>query len=288
MFINYAQKSTQYIVLVLLSIIWGSSFLLMKRGLEDFTAFQVAGFRMFVAFLVLSPLSIKHLPKLKKNAGLLLVSVLLGSVFPAYLFAKAQTNIDSNLAGILNAFVPCLTVLFGFLVFKTKPTLKQILGVLVGLLGVLGLILTNMQTQINFDFRYALLVVLATMCYAFNVNVLKSWLGHLSGIEVTTLSFLFVGPISLAMLFASGFFDALSPQSYDSLGYIALLGLTSTAIAIIIFNDLLRATSALFGSSVTYLIPLVAIVIGFFDSEVITLTQLGLTALILVAVRLIR
>ncbi len=260
----------------------------MKKGLVYFTPEQMASFRMFVAGVVLFPLGLKMRPKITtKNAGLLFLAGMLGSFIPAFLFAYAQTNLDSALTGILNSFVPCFTVVFGLLFFKKQFKAIQYVGVLVGLLGVIGLIYSTATTHLHFNPFYAFLVLVATLCYAFNVNLLKSWLSDLNGREISSLSFLFLLPLSIVAVWQTGFFNALTPKSYWAAFYIALLGIGATAFAIIIFNDLLKATSALFGSIVTYMIPLVALFFGLLDGETIYGVQLLFAGVILIGVFLV-
>ena len=182
----------QFSILLLLAFVWGSSFILMKVGLKSFTNEQVAGIRMLLASLVLLPYSIRNLKYLKKkDLKSLLIAGFIGSFIPAFLFTKAQTQIDSALAGMLNSMTPVFTLLVGILFHRTKFLLLQALGLIIGLLGAVGLITSGNGLEIGPVNSYALLIVLATCFYGININEVKARLSHLSGMQITSLAFFF-------------------------------------------------------------------------------------------------
>lgn len=260
----------------------------MKRGLEHFSNMEVAAFRMFIAFLTLLPIAIKNIVKIpKKYFPFLAISGIVGSGIPAYLFATAQTKIDSSIAGILNAFVPTFTLLFGFFIFKIKITSLQVVGVIVGFIGVFGLLWFNSEKSTNFDLMYAGLVILATICYALNVNVINKYLKSLNGLQVSSMAFLFLSPVCLFFLWHTDFVFHISKESADALIYLVILGSLGTAIALVIFNELLRNSGPVFASSVTYLIPSVAVFWGVFDGELINFWDLLSMLFILIGVALV-
>ena len=262
-----------YLTLVILALIWGSSFILMKRGLEVFDFMQVASLRIFIAFFSLTPFLPKALKIVKRKHYLpILITALFGNFMPAFLFAKAQTQLDSALVGILNATVPLFTLILGVYFFNTKPSKANIIGIFIGLFGVLFLTLNTLQEGVSFN-SYVLFIVLATLFYAISINVIKRYLQDLNASSIAALAFLLIGPISSVYLFSSSFLYQLQTHSdaYTALGYIALLSILGTSIAAIIFNRLLRRSSAIFTSSITYLIPIVAIFWGLFDGETITI-----------------
>lgn len=279
----------QFSILLLLAFVWGSSFILMKIGLKSFTNEQVAGIRILLASLVLLPYSIKNLKHLKKkDVKSLLIAGFLGSFIPAFLFTKAQTQIDSALAGMLNSMTPVFTLLVGMLFHRTKFLLLQVLGLAMGLLGAVGLITSGNGLEIGHVNPYALLIILATCFYAININEVKARLSHLSGMQITSLSFFFTGPAALIYLLTTDFAPALENPSWP-IHLLALtgLGIIGTALAMVLMNSLIRYSSAVYASSVTYIIPIFAIMWGILDGENITVLHLACMLFILLGVYLI-
>jgi len=253
-------------MLIGLSLIWGSSFILMKKGLETFSFQQVATMRMLFAFILFLPFIIKRIKKLnKKNIGSILVVGFIGNAIPALLFTKAQTHLDSSLAGMLNTTVPLFVWILGIIFYKTKTKLLSIIGLIIGLVGSLGMIITDFRDIFGNFNMYAIYIIIATLMYAVNTNEVKHKLKDLDGISITALAFLFVGPISGFYLLFEDFSGALA---------FIILAFFSSFIAVALFNILIKNTTAIFAASVTYLIPVVAIVLGFFDGEIITIYQL--------------
>ena len=258
-----------YFLLFFLSIIWGSSFILIKKSLLVFSDYEVALLRMVIAWLILIPITFKKFFSLKKKIILpILVVAFLGNAFPAFLFAKAQTQINSSTVGILNSLVPIFTILIGFL-FKNKTSTKQLLGVLIGFFG--AVLLFAGDVNLGLLNSYSLLIILASIFYAINLNTIKSFLKKISAVEIAGYAFFIIGPISTFLLLFSDFFDKMNYHSgaYEALFYVFILGAFGTSFAIIIFNYLIIKTSAIFTSSVTYLIPIVALTWGFIDGEII-------------------
>ena len=289
--INLNNKAWQLITLVFLSLIWGSSFILMKKGLRSYSHDQVAALRIFISFLAFLPFGIKNLKKVsKENIYSLLIVGFIGSTIPAFLFTKAQTNIDSALAGILNSITPLFTLIIGLIFYKSTAKLINAVGIFLGLIGALGLIIhtssdSNILGNVNY---YSLYVVLATICYGINVNQVKYKIKGLNGLELTSMAFMFVGPFAGIYLLFTDFSFALSTNDYMlNLGYIAILAVIGTVMALVIFNTLIQYTSALFGASVTYIIPIFAIMWGIFDGEEITINQFLWIGLIFTGVYLV-
>ncbi|NOQ24852.1 MAG: EamA family transporter [Bacteroidales bacterium] len=288
--IDLNKKAWQWATLIFLSFIWGSSFILMKKGLRSYSHDQVAAFRIFISFLAFLPFGIKHRKKVnKENIYSLLVVGIIGSTIPAFLFTKAQTNIDSGLAGVLNSITPLFTLIIGLIFYKSKAKLISAIGILLGLIGALGLISYSSGNNIIGSFKYyGLFIVAATICYGINVNQVKYKIKGLSGMELTSLAFMFVGPFTGMYLLFTDFSFALSTNDYIlNLGYIAILAIVGTVMALVIFNTLIQYTSALFGASVTYLIPIFAIMWGLFDGEKLTIIQFLWIGLILTGVYLV-
>lgn len=278
-----------YLSVVILAIIWGSSFILMKKGLEVFNYLQVANVRIFIAFITLIPLMPKAFKLVKRRHFFpIVITALLGNGIPAILFAKAQTYLDSSLVGILNSTVPLFTIIIGVLFFKIKPNSANIIGVLVGLLGVFFLTINSINTKIMLD-TYVFIVILATIFYAMSMNVIKNYLQDLNASSITSIAFLIIGPFSFVYLSKTDFLYQLNSHhgAYKALGYIALLSIFGTSMASIIFNKLLNRSTAIFTSSITYLIPVVAIFWGFLDGEIITINHIVGFIIILCGVYLV-
>lgn len=282
-------KIWQWATLIFLSFIWGSSFILMKKGLVAYNNYQVAALRIFFTFILLLPLSVRNLKLVTiKTLKPLLIVGFLGIGIPALLFTTAQTYIDSSLAGMLNSMTPFFTLLVGLVFYKTKLRILRITGVIIGLIGAAGLIVNDFANFVGSINWYAAIILLATLCYGISINEIKAKLSQMNGIEITSLAVLFIGPIaSVYLLFSDYSTVALSIEKWSSLFYIFLLAAFGSAFALIIFNNLIRYTSAVFAASVTYIIPVFAIIWGEFDGEDIGVRQLMWIVLILVGVYLV-
>lgn len=266
-----------WVTLILLSIIWGSSFILMKRGLESFSYLQVAALRIFIAFVFLSPILIQHIKKTsKKMMWPIFFSGLFGIMIPAFLFTKAQTVIDSSLSGILNSLVPLFTLFIGILWLKNKLKALQFSGALISFFGSYLLMSSELNLPDNGQLPYAGLVLLATLFYGINVNLIKKHLQEVNALSITSISFGFIGPPAGIYLLYSDLPSvfAKDENAWSNFFYIAVLAIVGSAISIIIFNQLIKKTSAIFAASCTYLIPIVAILWGFADGETLSLVQL--------------
>ncbi|MEE4198896.1 MAG: DMT family transporter [Bacteroidales bacterium] len=288
---RFENKAWQWATLLFLSLIWGSSFILMKKGLRSFSHDQVAALRLFISFIAFIPFGIKNLKKVTRNNIVsLLIIGFIGSGAPAFLFTKAQTQIDSSLAGILNALTPLFTLIIGLIFYKSTAKLINAVGIVLGLIGALGLILQSARGGIIADHinYYGLFVIAATICYGINVNQVRYKIKGLSGLELTSLAFMFIGPLAGIYLLFTDFSTAFSTNdALLNLAFIAILAIVGTMLALVIFNTLIQHTSAIFGSSVTYIIPVFAIMWGLFDGETLSIMQFFWIALIIVGVYLV-
>lgn len=277
-----------YVILILLAIIWGSSFILMKRGLEVYSDTQVAALRLLIASISLVPFIFFAFKKVKTRHWLpLFVSGVFGNGLPAFLFTKAQTQLDSGFVGIINSLTPLFTLVLGGVFFALKPSRKNILGIFIGFIGAVYLTVSNWNTEIIVN-SYVFYIVLATLFYAISINVIKHYLEELDPIHISALAFLFVGPPMAIYIFNTNFIVlAQSSAGFEALIYIIILAVIGTSFAVILFNWLLKQSSTIFASSVTYLIPIVAIVWGVFDGENILLQHLIGAAIILTGVYLV-
>ena len=276
---DLSKKINQIVILCILGLIWGSSFILMKRGLQSYPPLEITLYRIFIVFLVFAPIGIKDFFNIQKKTGFILIlSAIIGSVIPYFLFIKAQTKIDSSLNGILNAITPLFTLVFGVILFKQKTNLKALTGILLGLIGASGLIIISNENNTSFskDYFYALMPVIGSACYALNINLIKNYLHNISALKITSWSFIFIGPIAgIILLFYTDFTSHLINDDLDYLNflYINILGILGSGFAFWLFNLLIKETSSVFASSVTYLIPIVAIFWGVFDGENFSLFQ---------------
>jgi drug/metabolite transporter (DMT)-like permease len=279
----------QFAILMLLAFIWGSSFILMKIGLKSFSSEQAAAIRIFLASLVLLPISLKQVKKIqRKDIVSLLIVGFIGSLFPAFLFMQAETQISSSLAGMLNSLTPVFTLIVGMLFHKTLFKGMQVLGLSLGLAGATGLMLAGDGFHLGTFNSYSLFIVLATIFYAFSINQIKSRLGHLKAVQVTSLSFLFIGPVAFIYLLTTDFAPVLAQPEWPlHLLALATLGIVGTALAMLMMNSLIRHSSAVTAASVTYVIPIFAIIWGLIDNEKVTLFHLVCMAFILSGVYLI-
>jgi drug/metabolite transporter (DMT)-like permease len=281
---QHEKKIWHWLVLALLSLIWGTSYILMKKGLESFSTLQIASLRVFITFFCLLPVALKNIGKInKENIVSLAVIGFLGNGIPAFLFPMAETRIDSSLAGMLNSLSPVFTLLIGMVVYKRKGIKTQIAGVLLGLIGAVGL-LYNKSFTFNY---YGLFVVLATILYGFSANEVSRIKG-MNGLQITSLAFFLIGPIAIIHLLFTDFSAAIHTENWlRNLGFIAILAIMGSATALALFYLLIRDTNPVFASIVTYFIPVIAILWGLNDNEHFTLMMLGSFGVILSGVYII-
>lgn len=276
---------SSWIILFVLALTWGSSFILMKQGLKVFSGFQLGALRLSIAFLCLVGFGIPALIRLKKKHVLpVLVVGILGNGLPAFMFATAQTKLESSQAGILNGLTPFFAFLVGWLFFKLQPNWRSLLGIILGFLGAAGLIISKTGLNLNVDVWYSMLIVIATLFYGISANTIRNKCTGLKPVEISAMALSFIGIPALIALFSLGFVETMetNPDAWKALGYVAVLAIFGTALAVVLFNKLLQDTSALFGSSVTYLMPLVAVIWGVLDGEKLVPVQ-GLFGLLILS-----
>jgi len=284
---NSESKLLHWIILLALALVWGSSFILMKKGLEVYPSVEVAGIRLVAAFIILLPFAIKRFSRIPRDKWKYLVLVGLGNAIPAFLFAEAQTKIDSSLAGILNTATPLFTLLVALLLYKYKTKWLNIAGIFIGLIGTVGLLWVSGEGNIDMNFHYGSYVIMATICYAFSLNIVKNNLREIDATSIAAFAFGSIGPFAIIYLFtATDFVTHVSTAENSIMGlvYIIILGVFGSALAVIVFNKLVKVTTVLFSSSVTYLIPVVAILWGVWDGEIFKWIYLLWIALILIGV----
>jgi drug/metabolite transporter (DMT)-like permease len=263
--------SLKWILLGALSVIWGSSFILIKKGLEAFSPAQVGTIRIVFAFFILLPAALKYInPVMKENWKKIFILGIVSNMIPAILFAVAETGLSSSLAGVLNSLTPMMTLIIGVLVFSTAIKKLQIAGLIIGLAGSVTITLISDRGSIGSFNYFALFVIAATVCYGIGGNMIKTYFSGINPVVLTSLIMLSIGPFASVYLFSTDFFYRLgSSLAWESLGYLFLLGAVGTAFALILFNRLIQLTSAVAASSVTYLIPIVAVMWGILDGEIL-------------------
>ncbi|MFP4288630.1 MAG: DMT family transporter [Bacteroidales bacterium] len=275
-----------WFVLIGLVLTWGSSFILIKKGLVGFSSVQVGALRVSISFLALLPFALRRLSRIRiKNFHLFMIAGLLGNAIPAFLFATAQTRMDSYMAGTLNSLTPLFTLVFGILFFQRRTRWINITGVLTGFTGAAGLLYAAGGGMLNINFTPAMLIILATMCYAMQMNFIKNYLTGYDPITIASLAFVFIGvPAIIFLTVQTDFVYRIIhiPSALASLGYITILSVLGTALAVIANFWIIKRTSALFASSVTYMMPIVSILWGIVDGEIFRLSYL-LWILIIIA-----
>lgn len=260
-----------WVLLIVLSLIWGSSFILIKRGLDVYTPGQVAALRIVIAGTLLLPFTVVQLRHTRRELlGYVALVGILGNGIPAYLFSIAETQLNSSTAGTLNALQPLFTLLIGAVVFHISLTRVKVVGVVIGLVGAVMLALRNGGSgEPTQNLLYGLLIMVATIMYAISTNIIRYKLHSLRAIQLTSLSLPMVALPYLLYLLTTDFTERFVsvPGAFSSLGYIAILASLGTTFSVILFNRLIQQSGPLFASSVTYIIPVVALGWGIADGE---------------------
>lgn len=278
-------------VLGLLSLIWGSSFILIKKALLVYSPVQLACLRVSISAVAFLPFFLYQFKKIdwSKWPYLLLVG-LTGSAIPSLLFSYAQTEVSSSIAGILNSLTPLFTLILGVILFGNQMIWSKLVGVLLGLVGAALLILLGKRAGLEGNLWYGLLIVVATVCYATSVNTVGKYLKDMSSVIISTVSFTMVGIPMLFFLFMTDFITVFQsePGALEAFGYISILSLGGTFLATIIFFQLVQWTNPVFSSTVAYIIPIVALLWGVVDGELISVYHMLAIGLILGGVYLSR
>jgi drug/metabolite transporter (DMT)-like permease len=273
-----------WVLFILLALTWGSSFILMKKGLGSFSHTQIGLIRISSAWVFTMLFAFKHFAKIsKQNWKALLAVGLFGNGIPYMLFPLAVKHLDSSLVGVLNSLVPLFTLLIGVVAFKIKVRWISISGILLGFLGALWLLLPDLQFN-GQRLIYGLYPILATICYAISINVINTQLTNLGSVAITLLSLTMVGPFAAAWLFSTNIIEVLETDANAvlNLTYVLALGVVGSSLAVIIFNILIKGAGSLFAASVTYAIPIVALLWGLIDGEAVGLNSLlGMVAILI-------
>ncbi|MBT8308718.1 MAG: EamA family transporter [Flavobacteriaceae bacterium] len=283
-----ARIDQKWLYLIFLSIVWGSSFILIKKSLIRLTPMQLGSLRIIISGLVLFLVGFNTVKNINKNQWKwLVISGLLGTGLPVFLFAYAETEIDSAIAAVLNSLTPLNTILLGLAVFKIFSTRLQVIGVIIGFVGTAILIASGADLNPDQNYLYAGFVIISTLCYGLNVNIIKRHLQDVRPIAIAVGNFIPILIPAILVLFLTGFFRQETLES-ETLGmallYIVILSVFGTALAKVMFNKLVQISTPVFASSVTYLMPIVSVIWGLLDGEKFSAIQGFATAIILFGV----
>ena len=283
-----SNNNKKWFYLILLSFIWGSSYILIKKTLIGLTPLQLGSLRVIFTTLVLLIIGFSSLKRIPKDKWKWIFATgYIGSFFPSFLFAFAQTEIDSGVAAILNSLTPLATLIIGVVFYKFIIDSRQIIGVVIGLIGSFILIYEGSTINPDQNFLFVGFIIVASICYATSVNMLKVHLQDVPATSIALGNFICILPPAIIILFYSGFMNidiAKSPEVQKSLFYIIILSIFGSAFAKILFNKFIQIASPVFASSVTYTLPIVAIMWGILDGESINIKQILATTVILVGV----
>lgn len=268
-------ETKAWLILIVLSLVWGASFFLIDKsmqpveGIHVFSPYQLGSLRTVIAGLVLMPIALRNLRYLdKKNTPFLIAVGLCGNFLPAFLFPMAETEIQSAVAGLLNMGTSVFVIIFGWLFFNDKITKVQLLGFSLGVLGLTLILFQSIDANAN-NFFYAIYIVIATACYATSLSLIKHRLQHLKPEVITALAFFIIFVPALLSAIGTGAFPAFQftgPGSHSTI-YLLILSVLGTAVAVLLFNQLVAIATPLFTSSVTYLMPVVALILGLSNGE---------------------
>lgn len=282
------KKQIRWILLFVLALIWGSSFILMKKGLIGLSAYQLGALRIIFTSIFVFIIGFKSLTEIRLHQWkYIAVTSFFGTFIPAFLFPLAETKVSSSICSILNSLTPLNTLIIGMLAFGLTFKRNQLIGVLIGLLGTIILIFNGENSNATENYFYSIFAIVASACYAINVNLIKKYLSDVKPLSITTGNFLVLLIPAIIILFCTDFDTRMYlPETQHAMIYIIILGVVGTGIANIIFFRLIQTSSPVFATSVTYLIPIVAIFWGILDNESLNLIQMCGAFVILIGVYL--
>lgn len=283
-------KNQKWIYLSILALVWGSSFILMKKALIGLTPIQLGALRILIASIFLLLIGFKSIKKIqRKHWKYIAYTAFLGTFIPVFLFAYAVSNLDSSIASILNSLTPFNTFIIGALAFGFTFKKQQLIGIFIGLIGTVILILKGADLNPNQNYWFSILIIIASIGYAINVNIVKKHLHDISALTIVSGNFLLLIIPSLLVLLATDFFTTfeMNQTNINSLGYVTILAIVGTGLAKVLYNKMVHLATPVFASSVTYLIPIIAVFWGVLDGEKLSLIQLLAASIILFGVYLV-
>lgn len=281
-------KNLKWIYLLILSFVWESSYILIKKALIGLSPLQVGSLRTIISTVLLLAIGYSSLKSIPKDKWKWILITGLVSFIPPFLFAYAQTEIDSALAAILNSLTPLATLLIGVGFYRFKIDSKQISGVIIGLIGSVLLMYQGSVINPDQNLLYVFFIIFASILYALQVNLLKVHLQDVSAVAITVGNFIFIFPLAVVIFFMSDYkqIDISNKDVKVALFCLIILSIVGTVFAKILFNKFVQIASPVFASSVTYILPIVALFWGLLDGEIFTLNQLFATLIILIGVYL--
>lgn len=269
-------EKEKWILLVVLSLIWGSSFILIKRSLEHFSPYQVGALRVLISGVLLSPIALMNRKKFpKEHLKWLVIAAFAGNFIPMFLFPIAETKVSSSIAGIMNSMMPIFTIIVGAVFWKTKTNARQILGICISFAGVV-LLMNSGAEQAEMPIFYVGLLLLAAFLYAVSVTTVGAKLTHIPAKIMSSFVFFYVLALpSLISLYLSNFFQEFSftQENFVGLGFVTTLSVVGTGLAMMLQYRLMSVSNPLFASTVTLLMPIVAVMWGVLDGEKFTQMQ---------------
>jgi len=268
-------KHLKWILLFVLALIWGSSFILIKRGLVGLTPYQLGSLRIIFATVFLLIIGLKSITTIPHGKWkYIALTAFIGTFMPVYLFAIAETEISSSITAVLNSLTPLGALVIGLLAFGLQVEKRQVFGVIIGLVGSILLIANGAFNNPEQNYWYTLLVIFAAFCYSLNVNLIKKYLSDVKPLAITAGNFIVLLIPALVVLFSNDFVSVVGKSEVqNAMLYIAVLGIIGTGIANIIYFKLIQMSSPIFASSVTYMIPVVAFFWGILDNELFSPMQ---------------
>ncbi|QAR30466.1 EamA/RhaT family transporter [Ornithobacterium rhinotracheale] len=279
--------SNKWLLLVILSITWGSSFILIKKSLESFTPLQVGALRGCIAGIFLLPIALRGIVRLSwRDIAWVSLAGFVGNFLPLFLFPIAQTQVDSSTAGVLDSLIPIFILILNFLIFGQRSKHRQILGALIGFVGA-GILSFSGEHSGESHFWYAMLIVFACACYAMGSLIAERKLSHIQAEKISALVYSIWLVPSVIILWVADFQSVSEQTLYQGLGYVSLLSIVGTAVAYILFYKLMKVSSPIFASTVSYLMPLVALFWGILDGEHFNFWHILSGAMILLSIYLI-
>jgi len=283
-------KNQKWIYLGILALVWGSSFILMKKALIGLTPIQLGALRILIAGFFLLLIGFKSIKEIQRHhCKYIVYTAILGTFIPVFLFAYAVSGIDSSIVSILNSLTPFNTFIFGALVFGFTFKKQQLIGIIIGLVGTIILILEGADLNPNQNYWLSILIIIASVGYAFNVNIVKKYLHDISALSIVAGNFLLMVIPALLVLSMTDFFSTfeMNQTNINSLGYVTILSIIGTGLAKVLYNKMVHLATPIFASSVTYLIPIVAVFWGILDGEKLSFTELLAAFIILFGVYLV-
>ena len=281
-------QKLKWFILIALALIWGSSFILIKKGLDGLNPFQLGSLRIIFCAVFLLIVGFRSLASIEQRQWkYIALTSLFGTFIPAYLFAIAETKVSSSICSILNSLTPLNTLILGAIAFGLNFRRNQVFGIIIGLIGTAVLIFNGKTQTVSEDYSYSVFVLIATICYATNVNFIKTYLSDVKPLSITTGNFTVMLVPAIAILYFTDFSAKMNlPATHHAMFYVMILGVVGTGVANVIFYKLIQISSPIFASSVTYLIPIVACLWGLFDNEMLTPLQFFGAFIILIGVYL--